>query len=81
MGADIQSDESEMPESLRYLFDVFMKLKFSRVPNEDGVLLVAREVLDCHHIDFYSKHTGLDFEWWEVEAILSLDAIFERSAR
>lgn len=80
MGADIKSEERPIPESLRYLFDIFMKLKFSEIPKDGGVVLVARDVLDCHQIDHYSHCTGLNFDWWEAQAILQLDTVFERAS-
>lgn len=79
MGVDIPESKAEMPMQLRYLYDIYMELRFSRVPNDNGFSLVAREPLTTHDIDFYSRTSGLDFDRWEINSILSLDSIFERS--
>ena len=78
MGAEIQEDEHELPTELRYLYDVFMGVRFSRIPTDNGFSLMARDSLSYNDIDFYSKRSGFDFELWEVDAILSLNAIFDK---
>ena len=57
-----------------------MKIRFSRVPNDEGFSLVARESLNYQSIDIYSRNTGLDFEAWEVDTLMNLDSIFEGAA-
>jgi hypothetical protein len=79
MGADVPAQEAEMPEQLRYLFDLFKSIKFSRIPNEDGFSLVSRGSISYNEVDYYSKMTGLTLEMWEVDGLLSLDCIFERA--
>lgn len=79
MGAEIPEQEAKIPEQLRYLFDLFKAIKFSRVPNEDAFSLVSRGSISYNEIEHHSKLTGLTFESWEVDALLSLDCIFERA--
>lgn len=79
MGADVPAQQEEMPEQLRYLFDLFKSIKFSKIPNDDGFSLVSRGSISYNEIDYYSKMSGLAFELWEVDALLSLDCIFERA--
>ena len=78
MGFDIKSDTKEKPAQLSYLYDIYFNLRFSRIPKGDTFSLMAREPLTFQHIEFYSKNTGLDFEQWEIDCIMSLDSIFER---
>lgn len=80
MGADIPEDENEIPAQLIYLYDIFKSIRFSRIPNGDGFSLMARDSIGYNEIDFYSKLSGLDFEMWEVDILLSLNAIFDRAA-
>lgn len=79
MGAYIEESKNEMPEQLRYLYDIYMELRFARVPNNDTFSLLAKQPLTTHDLDFYSRTSGLDFERWEINCIMSLDSIFERS--
>lgn len=80
MGADIPENETELPEQLIYLYNIFKSIRFSRIPNEEGFSLMARESIGYNEIDFYSKNSGLDFEMWEIDALLSLNAIFDKAA-
>ena len=79
MGANIPESTSKMPEQLRYLYDIYMDLRFARIPNNDTFSLVAKQPLTTRDIEFYTRTTGLDFERFEINAIMSLDSIFERS--
>ena len=79
MGADIPESEYDIPEQLRYLFEIFKNVKFSKVPNDDGFSLVSRGSISYNEVNNYSRLSGLNFEHWEVDALLSLDAIFEKA--
>ena len=79
MGANVPEDTNDIPRQLSYLYNLFKKMRFSRIPNDDVFSLVAREPLTYAHIDFYSKSSGLDFEMWEINTIMSLDSIFKRA--
>lgn len=78
MGADIPEDECKLPEQVRYLFDLFMQLRFSRIPNNEGFSLMARESLSFSDIHYNSQLTGLELESHEIEALMSLNAIFDK---
>lgn len=81
MGAPIEEKETYFPEQLSYLYDAFKSIKFSRVPNDDRFSLVSRGSIGYNEIKYYSELTGLDFEAWEVDALMSLESIFERAAQ
>lgn len=78
MGAPVEDSGVEIPKQLNYLYDIYLRLRFSRVPNDDGFSLVSREPLTFSHLDYYSRNSGLDFMQWEIDCIMSLDSIFER---
>lgn len=78
MGAPIPEDDHTLPEQVRYLFDLFMQLRFSRIPNDDGFSLMARESLRFSDIHYNSQLTGLKLERHEIEAIMSLNSIFDK---
>ena len=81
MGADIPESEDEIPEELKYLYEVFMGVRFSRIPSDNGFSLMARESIGYNEIEFYSKHSGVDLELWEIDALLSLNAIFDKASQ
>ena len=78
MGAIIETDDLEMPEQLRYLYDLFMSIRFTRIPSEDEFKLMARESLTFSDIHYNSLLTGLELERFEVDAILSMNSIFDK---
>lgn len=80
MGAELPEQQEELPQQVAYLFDTFKKIKFARIPNDDnGFSLASKGEISYNEINIYSKLTGLEFEAFEVEALLSLEAIFERA--
>lgn len=80
MGAQIPEDEAKIPAQLNYLYGIFKEIRFSRIPNNDSFSLMARESIGYSEVDYYSKISGLDFEKWEVDVLLSLNAIFDKAA-
>ena len=78
MGAHIEDSEIEMPEQLRYLYDIFMDLRFNTVPSDDGFKLMASDGLSYSEIHYNSLLTGLELEKWEVKALLSMSTIFDK---
>ena len=78
MGADIPEDDAKMPEQLRYLYDLFMGLRFNRIPSDDGFSLMAKNDLSYSDIYHNSLLTGLELHKWEVDAILSMNSIFDK---
>lgn len=78
MGADIPDNEIQMPEQLRYLYDLFMGIRFNRVPSDDGFKLLASEGLSYGDLHYHSLLTGLELHKWESQAILSMSAIFDK---
>ena len=83
MGADIPESEIKIPEQLRYLYDVFLSIRFSKVPSnteENQFSLMARDSLTYQDIDIYSKTSGLMLELYEIETLLSLSSIFDRAS-
>ena len=81
MGAEVPENKDEIPEELKYLYDAFMSVRFSRIPSGDGFSLMARDSIGYNDIEFYSKHSGLDFELWEIDSLLSLNAIFDKASQ
>lgn len=93
MGAPIPHQEStEIPKELSYLHDTYKQAKFSRIPNPEfdpaennpelikpAFLLIPREMLNYQELESFNKLSGLDLEAWEIDAMLSIDSIFERS--
>jgi hypothetical protein len=78
MGAIVDEPVNVIPEQVRYLFDLFMQLRFSRIPNDDGFGLMARGSLSFSDIHYNSQLTGLELEKYEVDALMSLNAIFDK---
>jgi hypothetical protein len=78
MGAKVPEDEYELPLELKYLYDAFMSVRFSRIPNGDNFSLMARDSLSYSDIHYNSILTGLEFEKFEVDAIMSMSAIFDK---
>lgn len=79
MGVALPQQKCEMPKQLSYLFDIYMSMRFSKVPNDEGFSLMAKDKITNYDIAFYSKNSGLDFELWEIDALMSLDATFEKA--
>lgn len=79
MGAMEAPTLAKCPDEMLYLHSTYRQVKFSRVPNEDAFLLIAREVLNYMTLETYSRISGMQLEHWEIEAILCIDSIFERS--
>ena len=78
MGAKIEDTQSEFPYQLRYLYDIYLELRFARTPKGDEFALSAKAPLNNHDLQYYSQLKGLEFNLWEVKCIMSLDTIFER---
>ena len=78
MGADVPDDEYKMPEQLRYLYELFMGLRFSRIPSDDHYSLMPRESLSFSDVHYNSQLTGLELENWELDCIMSMNAIFDK---
>ena len=80
MGAITDDDQGqEMPEQLRYLYDLFMGLRFNRIPNDDDTFsLMAKNDLSYSDIYHNSLLTGLELHKYEVDVIMSLNSIFDK---
>jgi hypothetical protein len=78
MGAPIEESGIEMPEQLRYLYDLFMEIRFNRVPSDDGFKLMASEGLTYSDIHYNSLLTGLELHKWEIKTLLSMSSIFDK---
>lgn len=78
MGAIVDEESTTMPEQLRYLYDLFMGLRFDRIPIDDGFSLMAKSNLTYSDIYHNSLLTGLELHKWEVDAILSMNSIFDK---
>lgn len=78
MGAIPDEEDVYFPEQLRYLYDLFMGLRFNRIPVDDGFKLMASKSLSYSDIHYNSKLTGLELEPFEIETILSLNTIFDK---
>jgi|LGOV01.1.fsa_nt_gb hypothetical protein len=79
MGALPEEKEPELDFSLTYLVNIFKTMKFSRIRNDDGFLLIARDVIKWNDINAYSELSGYTFAPWEAETIMSIDGIFTYS--
>ena len=78
MGAPIEDSEIELPEQLRYLYDLFMDIRFNQVPTDDGFKLMPCEGLSYSDIYYNSLLTGLELHKWEINAMLSMSSIFDK---
>ena len=78
MGANIPSDTPEMPESIAYVWELHRSIRFSVIPSDDKYSLMPREPLTCMELSCYLDRAGLDLDRQEFDAILAIDAIFEK---
>ena len=83
MGAIIDDSELQIPSQLVYLYDLFMGLRFTSIPNNDESIdaefsLMAKESLTYSDIYHESLLTGLELHKWEIDAILSMNSIFDK---
>ena len=83
MGAMVDEGELEIPPQLTYLYDLFMGLRFSRIPNNDESVdaefsLIAKDSLSYSDIHYNSLLTGLELNNWEIDCINSMNAIFDK---
>ena len=79
MGAEVPEDDNEIPVQLAYLYGLFKSIKFAKIPNDDGFSLASKGQISYNEVKIYSELTGLELEAFEVDVILSLEAIFERA--
>ena len=79
MGADIPDNSVSLPDSLGYLWDLHREIRFSLVLNEDGEkALSQRESITLPSLMAYSDFMGLTLTKIEINAIMSIDSIFDR---
>jgi len=79
MGAMKAPEPIECPVELSYLYDSYRQVKFSKIPNDDGFLLIPRSVLNYEALEAYSRVSELNLQHWEIETMICIDSIFERS--
>lgn len=81
MGADIPEPETtEPPIELMYLIDMHTQLRFSSVKIKETHKQIPRDSLNYSEIDSYCRVSGLNLHDFEIDAILSIDSIFDRAA-
>lgn len=68
----------EMPLDLKYLYDAYKDVKFSRIENDGVTTLYPRDELTFESVDTYGRISGLNFELWEVSALMSIDGTFNK---
>lgn len=77
---EIDRDEAvEFPFELGYIYDAFRKVRFSKVPKDDGFALYPRDSFSFAEIEAYNRMSGLDLQPWEIDAMMSINGIYERS--
>ena len=79
MGAMKAPEPIELPPELSYLYEAYRQVKFSKIPNEEGFLLIPRSLLNYVDLEAYSRVSELNLEHWEIETMICIDSIFERS--
>lgn len=79
MGAEIPDNSVEFPDDMQYLWDMHREARFSCVINDDGEkALSARESLSLSSLISYSDFVGVSLNKNEINAIMSIDSIFDR---
>ena len=79
LGIDLGGEEVEPPQDLMYLYDMFFSMRFSLVFNGDDRQLQPRQPLTNYDINSYDSNNNLDLQAWEIDAIFSLDATYNRA--
>lgn len=87
MGAMKAPEPVELPDQLTYLYLTYKRVKFSTVnnpeydgtPNTPRFLLIPRIVLNCVELEAFSRVSEMNLQHWEIETLLCIDSIFERS--
>lgn len=81
MGADIPNDSVDFPQELNHLWEMHREIRFSSVVNDDGdMALSPRDSITLPLLMAYSDFTGLNLNKTEINAIMSIDSIFDRLA-
>lgn len=78
MGFKVDKKQSECPEDLWYLYDLFKKIRFSIVPNDNKLSLIQREPLTYAVINSYTTNIGFNLEGWEIDVLLRIDSVLNR---
>lgn len=81
MGIDVGGGAIEPPQDLLYLYDMFINMRFSLVFNGDDRQLQPRQPLTNYDINSYDNSNGLGLQAWEVDAMFSLDATYNRATK
>ncbi len=81
MGIEIDDGEIEPPQELLYLYDMFFSMRFSLIFNGNERQLQPRQPLTNYDINSYDKSNGLELKAWEIDAIFSIDATYNRATR
>lgn len=78
MGANIPDDTPDIPGSVAYIWELHKSIRFSTIPSDDGWSLMPREPINAREIECYLDRSGLELSRAEFDAILAIDAIFEK---
>jgi len=84
MGADIPDDSVDIPVAVSYLWELHRDIRFSLVKDvRDDIsvnVLSPRDSLTLGGVIQYVNYMGLDLNKTEMNAIMSLDSIYDRYA-
>jgi len=70
-------DSKSLPESLRYIYDEYRRIKFAITQKEETMVLYPRAALTYSELDSYFRLSNSNFKPWEISLIMDIDAIFE----
>lgn len=80
MGAPVPEEKKvDLNPSVAHIMQAYKQIRFSRIPKDNGYLLSPRGVLKYSDIEAFNNLSGLQLEPWEIDAIMSIDGIFESS--
>lgn len=79
MGARIPDEKPELPLSVVYIWELHRSIRFSLIPDDnDNYSLMPRNPINSMEVESYTRQAGLDLSRLEFDAILAIDAIFEK---
>lgn len=79
MGAKLPlTEEPEIPKSVAYLWELHKSVRFSLIPDNEKLSLMPRDPITIRDLIAYIDQSGLRLNREEIDAILAIDAIFEK---
>jgi len=78
MGAKIPSDTPLLPGSIAYIWELHKSVRFSLILADDKYSLMPREPINARELECYLGQAGLELNRVEFDAILAIDATYEK---